>query len=95
MNLEDFKAIHQHKEQSGLNKKQFCEKHNIKLHIYNYWLRKLRDEKVDSPEFIELESANQTNELITRLPNGIVLNIPADFCSTHLKKLIHVLMQVC
>ncbi len=93
MNIEEFKIIYQKKMDLGLDAKQFCEKHSIKLHVYNYWLRKLRNESQEDSVFVELKPKIDQCEILAKLPNGISIEVPLDYNENHLLKLISTLSR--
>ena len=93
MNLEEFRVTYQNKEQLGLNKKQFCDQYNIKLHVYNYWLRKLRDESHEDSPFIEINSPIPKSDILVKLSNGISIEVPENYNENHLLKLVGTLIR--
>lgn len=93
MNLEEFKIIYQNKIDSGLEAKQFCQINGIKLHVYNYWLRKLRSESQEESAFIEIKPKVEQFEILAKLPNGISICIPVNYDEKHLIKLINTLSR--
>ncbi len=40
---------------SGLTQKNFCQNHNIKIHTFHYWLKKLSEKSKPKNHFIPFE----------------------------------------
>lgn len=93
MNLEEFKIIYQNKIDSGIEAKQFCQNNGIKLHVYNYWLRKLRNDHQEESIFIELKPKVEQREILVKLDGGISVCVPVSYDENHLLKLIRTLSR--
>lgn len=77
--------------QSGLTRAAFCRKHKLAVSTFDYWRRRIRERSRSKSELVKV-SVNQPSKhntkLILELPGGIRLDIPSDYCSDHLKRLI-------
>ena len=73
--------------QSGQTQKEFSASKGMGVHKFNYWSRKLKNEKEESPAFVKVETgahysgAGEQLELL--YPNGVKLKT----CSTDLSLL--------
>lgn len=64
--------------QSGKTQKAFCEERGQNKAVFNYWLRKYRDEKEDlSTAFAKIETRMSAPALEIIYPNGVSLRVPA------------------
>jgi hypothetical protein len=73
---------------SGLSQAEFARKNELKLHMFRYWILKLRKEEDDSPAFIALDGF-ATVQISLHYPNGVELILPAQTPVCVLKSLIH------
>jgi hypothetical protein len=73
---------------SGLSQAEFARKNELKLHMFRYWISKLRKEEDDSPAFIALDGF-ATAQISLHYPNGVELILPAQTPVSVLKGLIH------
>ena len=62
-----------------LSQREFCDRHQIELHLFRYWLKKYRDESASNDESgfssIELELPAKHHILI-RTKSGVEIQIP-------------------
>jgi hypothetical protein len=79
---------------SAITKKQFCERAQVGIHTFNYWLKKFNSQNGNSkPGFTEFRIVGKPNIPIVRLnfPNGIVAELPPS-CDY---SLVHFLINNC
>lgn len=89
-----FDLIHQW-EESGLNRKTFCRKHNLNLSQFSYWRTKyLKEqsgkEKESDEVFIPVKPATDST-LEIKYPNGVVIRVPENTSTGQLQTLINLL----
>lgn len=70
---------------SGLSQRAFCKQEGIPVSIFQYWLKKYRNqgEQIESPHFHEITITPETpssvpgnRNIIIRTHSGIVIEIP-------------------
>lgn len=78
--MENWLALIQECNASGLSNREFCRQHGISEKSFYYWLRKLRNQAVETAEtrLVKLESgAPEENPLEIRY-HGAELRLPSD-----------------
>jgi len=75
-------------ESSGLNQSQFCIKHNVAYHIFQYWNRVHKADKQPPETLIPLKiKTASTPDIITITgTNGIILQMPMTTTTLNLLK---------
>jgi len=73
-------------QQSGLSRKQYCQKQNIGYSTFCKWIQNFQ---ADKAQFIKLAQANNTtsSNLSIRLPNGIQIDLQSALTSSLLQLL--------
>lgn len=78
-------------ESSGMNRKEFCELHHIKLSTFSYWRTRYRHAQsstVDSGSFVSIQpTTNCSLEVV--YPNGVKIVLPAGMDPSCLATLIN------
>ena len=64
---------------SGLTKREFCQKQGISEKSFYYWLRKLRSHMAEAsgPQLVQLESVSTENDMLQIQYRGAELKLPA------------------
>ena len=78
---------------SGTNQKDFCRQHDISIHAFHYWQKKLRQKQsTPVPGFIPVETVPPTNEsngeIQIQYPNGVVVILDKAVSISRLRALI-------
>jgi hypothetical protein len=61
---------------SGLTQKTFCQNHNIKIHTFHYWLKKLSEKPMDDGKFISFSPSRPDADINIQIGHvQITLNI--------------------
>ena len=67
--------------QSGISQRQFCEKNQIKLSTFGYWVLKYNEAKIPDPGFASLrispepENTSQVPKMEIELSGGVFVRI--------------------
>ena len=65
---------------TDMSQRQFCEKHQIELHLFRYWLKKYREEKQkkEGSTFSSLALALPTTKdcIVIRTEGGVEIEVP-------------------
>ncbi len=66
---------------SGLTRKQYCQQHNLKTHMFSYYKAKFLSQSDDSESLIPVQVVQDKSVagLILSLPNGLSLEITPGF----------------
>ncbi len=66
---------------SGLTRKQYCQQHNLKTHMFSYYKAKFLRQSDDSESLIPVQVVQDktVSGLILNLPNGLSLEIQPGF----------------
>lgn len=80
-------------ERSGESMVEFAVRHGVNPHTFGWWRRELRRQAVrDEPvELVEVSLGETASGFEVRLPNGVVVHVPARFDETALRRLLGVL----
>ena len=64
---------------SGMTKREFCQQRGISEKSFYYWIRKLRDQAVQSscPQLVQLEPGPAAEDMLRIQYRGAELNLPA------------------
>ena len=63
--IDDYRA-------SGLTQKTFCKKHNIKIHTFHYWLKKLNPEPEAKEGFIAFQPVEEKGAVDIKLGHAVI-----------------------
>ncbi len=90
MNTKEFAPIYEELKSSGISRRAYCKKHNLKEAIIAYWYRKF--ENLENPIFEEItEEEVSVEKFELQLKSGRSLSIPNNFDPSKLQKLLKVL----
>ena len=86
-------------ETSGLSQKAFCEKNNLKLSSFSYWVSKASNpsDKKDYKEEFEFASVSISQEISSAIAvevSGISISVSADYDEILLLRLIKTLKKI-
>jgi transposase-like protein len=78
---------------SGTNQEEFCQQHDISIHAFHYWQRKMRQSHSSPvPGFIPVETVPPTNvcngEIQIQYPNGVLVILDKAVSISRLRALI-------
>lgn len=87
---------------TDLTIKAYCEVNNVKIHQFTYWRNKIEKgivrKKNKKSSFIKVATVNNesssNNNPLTIIVNNIKINIPVNFDSLNLTKLIKVVQAI-
>lgn len=78
--------------QSSLSQKQFCQDNHIKPAMFNYWLRRYRQQQdTSSSAFLQVKvnTPQGDHRFTLEYPNGVRLMVPGDISPSTLGRLIN------
>ena len=80
---------------SGINQRDFCDRHDLSMHTFHYWLRKYRQIHTSSENgFVPVEISPVTDivkrEIQIHYPNGVLLTLSEEASISRIKALIKV-----
>jgi hypothetical protein len=92
---EMFSLIKKWKE-SGTNQKDFCDRHDITLHAFYYWLRKYKQaNQYSENRFMPVEIVPPGNdargEIQIHYPNGVLITLDKSVSISRIRALIKVI----
>ena len=68
-------------QQSGLTQKDYCHQHDIKIHVFRYWLAKYRNDGEAEEGFVPVVTSSSAATLGVgihiRYPSGVQVQLPA------------------
>jgi len=81
---------------SGIRQKDFCDRHDISLHAFYYWLRKYKQNHQTSengfvPVEIEPMGNNSKEDIHIHYPNGVLITLDKTVSLSRIKALIKVI----
>lgn len=86
-------------ENSSLTRAEYCRRHSIAISTFDYWRQRIRKESAKQEETVlvklpvQLSSINPTPMTI-EMPSGCKINIPENYESGTLKRLILDMIEV-
>jgi hypothetical protein len=80
---EMYPLVQEYLSSNGVSQREFCQGHEIKVHTFQYWLSKYKQEQINKNQgdrFIPLE-INESSPLLNQIvrisyPSGIIVEFP-------------------
>lgn len=80
---------------SGIKQQEFCDRHDISIYMFYYWLRKYKQVESPNSGFIPVEIQGSNNrerekgEIRIEYPNGVLLTVNDSVKISRIKALIN------
>ncbi len=79
---------------SGISQKEFCNNHDLPIHIFHYWLRKYKQTSPPSENgFLPIDvtpaKLSPDGELQIHYPNGVMITLDKAVSTSRIKALIN------